>query len=128
MNLSPELETKGLRAYEQARAFERLRTWRLPLGYLVFVLVPALSGAVMWELGHRRMAALNFLALLVLTLVSWLHWTWLRANYGANIKLLAEMEAAYGDGLPWLRVEKHLAELEQLKRDLAEERGSRRCP
>jgi type VI protein secretion system component VasK len=122
MKPSPEVETKGLRAYEQARAFERLRTWRLPLGYVVFVLVPALNGAVMWELGHRRLAALSFLALLVLALVSWLHWMWLRKGYAANLKLLAELEAAHGDQLPWRQVEKHLAELEQLKRDLAQER------
>jgi hypothetical protein len=122
------MEAKGLLAYEQARAFERLRTWRLPLGYFVFVLVPALNGAAMWGLGHRRMAALNFLALLVLVLVSWLHWNWLRAAYAVNLKLLAELEAAYGDRLPWLQVEKHLAKLDQLKRDLAGERGSRRCP
>jgi hypothetical protein len=45
----------------------------------------------------------------------------LRASYAANLKLLAELDAAYGDQLPWRQVEKHLAELEQLKRDLAEE-------
>jgi hypothetical protein len=128
MKLSPEQETHGLKAYEQARAFERLRTWRLPLGYFVFVLIPALNGAVMWGLGHRRMAALNLLALLVLALVSWLHWTWLRAAYAANLRQLAELETTYGNQLPWLQVEKHLAELERLKRDLAQEQGSRRCP
>jgi hypothetical protein len=27
---TPEIEAQGLKAYEQARAFERIRTWRLP--------------------------------------------------------------------------------------------------
>ena len=48
MPLSPDIEARGMKAYEQARAFERLRSWRLPLSYVVFALIPALSGAWMW--------------------------------------------------------------------------------
>ena len=48
--MTPQIETEGLRAYEQARAFERLRSWRLPLSYVVFPLIPMLIGIGMWQM------------------------------------------------------------------------------
>jgi hypothetical protein len=35
--------------------------------------------------------------------------------------LLATLESEYGDDLPWIQVEKHFAELEKLKREMAAE-------
>ena len=60
MELTPETEARGMKAYEQARAFERLRSWRLPVTFALFAVIPALSGALMWHLGHTMMAWLNF--------------------------------------------------------------------
>ena len=121
MTLTPEIEAKGLKAYEQVCAFERLRSWRLPLTYAVFALIPALSGAVMWQYGQPTMAELNFLAAVLFAWAQWFHWKRLRANYVKNVQVLAKLEEAYGDQLPWIRVENHFAALERLKRDLAEE-------
>jgi signal transduction histidine kinase len=118
MALSPDMEARGMKAYEQARAFERLRTWRLPLTFIVFALVPALSGAWMWALGHTLMAWLNFGAALFLAWMGQFQWKQLRARHAQNLRLLAELKAEYGDELPWVRVENHFAALEKLKREM----------
>jgi len=121
MSLLPEMEAKGMKAYEQVRAFERLRTWRLPLAYGVFVSIPALTGVAMWEYGFEQPSELTFCFAVGFAVVSWFHWRQLKAIYAANLKLLADLDALHGELLPWRQVEKHLAELEQLKRELADE-------
>jgi hypothetical protein len=115
MALTSEIEARGMKAYEQARAFERLRSWRLPLSYAVFALVPVLSGAAMWSIGHTTMAGFNFLAAVFLAWMGRSHWKTLRASYAENLRLLAELEKMYGDELPWVQVEKHFAELKVLR-------------
>jgi hypothetical protein len=115
MTLTSEIEARGMKAYEQARAFERLRSWRLPLSYAVFALVPALSGAWMWAMGHTTMAGFNFLAVVFLAWIGRSHWKMLRASYAENLRLLAELEKTYGDELQWVQVEKHFAALEVLR-------------
>jgi hypothetical protein len=114
---TPEIEAKGMKAYEQARAFERLRSWRLPLAYAVFALVPALSGLGLWAMGHTPLAGFGFLATAVLAGIEWSHWKTLRSNHARNLRLLAELKADYGDELPWVQVENHFAALEKLKQD-----------
>ena len=109
-----------MKAYEQARAFERLRSWRLPLSYAVFALVPALSGAWMWALGHMTLAWLNFAAAVFLAWMGRFQWKQLRARHARNLRLLANLKAEHGDQLPWIQVEKHFAELERLKREMSE--------
>jgi hypothetical protein len=126
MALTSEDEARGMRAYEQARAFERLRSWRLPLSFAVFALIPALSGAWMWAIGHTLMAWLNFLAAVFLAWMGRFQWKQLRARYARNLRLLAELKAEYGDQLPWIQVENHFAELEKLKREIAENSDGRR--
>ena len=59
MTLTPEIEAKGLKAYEQVCAFERLRSWRLPVSFVVCAVVPAVTGVWMWALGHLILAGLN---------------------------------------------------------------------
>jgi len=125
MTLTPEIEARGMKAYEQARAFERLRSWRLPLSYAVFALVPALCGAGMWTLGHTMPAGFSFLGAVFLAWIAWSHWKTLRARHAENLRLLAELKAEYGEELPWLAVENHFAELERLRRELAENSGGR---
>lgn len=119
MALAPEDEARGMKAYEQARAFERLRSWRLPLSFAVFALIPALSGAWMWAIGHTLMAWFNFVAAILLAWMGRFQWKQLRARYARNLRLLAELKAEYGDQLPWIQVENHFAELEKLKREIA---------
>jgi len=121
MKLTPEIEAKGLRAYEQVCAFERLRAWRLPLSYVVFTLIPVVIGMVMLKRGFTTWADLNFLAGAVLLVGAWFHWRHLCVRYVKNQHLLAELEQAYGEQLPWVLVEKHFAELAKLKRELEEE-------
>src|SRR5450755_1621386 len=116
MELTPDIEARGMKAYEQARAFERLRSWRLPLTFIVFALVPALSGALMWSLGHTTMAWLNFFVAVVLAWLGRFQWKQLRARHARNLRLLAELKAEYGDELPWIQVENHFAALELLRR------------
>jgi hypothetical protein len=115
MALTSEDEARGMKAYEQARAFERLRSWRLPLTYVVFALIPALSGAWMWVIGHTTLAGLNFLVAVFLAWMGRFQWKQLRARHARNLRLLAELKAEYGDELPWIQVEKHFAELEVLR-------------
>jgi signal transduction histidine kinase len=117
MALSPETEARGMRAYEQARAFERLRTWRLPLTFIVFALVPALTGAWVWTIGHTSMAWVNFGAAIFLAWMGWFQWRQLSARHANNLRLLAELKAEYGDQLPWVQVENHFAALEKLKQE-----------
>jgi signal transduction histidine kinase len=125
MALTPDIEARGMKAYEQARAFERLRSWRLPLSFAVFALIPALSGAWMWAIGHTMMAWLNFVAAVVLAWLGRFQWKQLRARHARNLGLLAALKAEYGDQLPWIQVENHFAELEKLKREIAENSGGR---
>jgi Flp pilus assembly protein TadB len=115
MALTPEIEARGMRAYEQARAFERLRSWRLPVCYTVFALVPALSGLGMWALGHTMLAGFCFLMAALLAGLLWWQWKTLRARHAGNLRLLAELKAEYGDELPWVEMEDHFAALEKLR-------------
>lgn len=112
-----------MKAYEQARAFERLRSWRLPVTFAAFALIPALSGVLMWSLGHTTMAWLNFGVAVFLAWMGQFQWKQLRARYARNLRLLAEMKAEYGDQLPWIQVEKHFAALAELKREMSEAEG-----
>ena len=125
MALNSDDEARGMKAYEQARAFERLRSWRLPLMYTVFALIPALSGAWMWVLNHTILAGLNFLAAVLLAWLGRFQWKQLRARHARNLRLLAELKAEYGDELPWIQMENHFAELEKFKQEIADSREGR---
>ena len=109
-----------MKAYEQVLAFERLRSWRLPLTFIVFALVPALSGAWMWSLGYTTLAWLNFAAAVFLAWMGRFQWKQLQARHARNLRLLAAMKEEHGDQLPWVQVENHFAELERLKREISE--------
>jgi hypothetical protein len=47
------------------------------------------------------------------------NWRWLKARDVRNRALLADLQAKYGDDLPWLQVERQLAEIEKLKTEMA---------
>jgi hypothetical protein len=125
MALNTDDEARGLKAYEQARAFERLRTWRLPVMFTLFALIPAVSGSWMWAMGHAMLGGLNFAVAVFLAWMGRFQWKQLLARYARNLRMLAELKAEHGDALPWIQVEKHFAELEKLKREMEDERGGR---
>ena len=124
MKPTPDMEARGMKAYEQTRAFERLRSWRLPLTFTICAVIPALSGAWMWALGHTILAWVNFAVAVVLAWLARFQWKQLVRRHARNLRLLADMKAEYGDQLPWVQVENHFAALEALQRELAE--GSER--
>jgi hypothetical protein len=121
--ISAALEAKGLKAYEQARAYERIRTWRLPLSYALAPIVPAVLGVAAWRQGYPALLAAGVSFSLFLAVRVWLEWKRLKNLYLENLALLAKLEETYGDTLPWVQVEKHFAALEELKREIAEEKG-----
>jgi hypothetical protein len=122
MKLTPQAESEGLRAYEQVRAFENLRSWRLPLSYLLFSLIPMATGIGLLKMGHTTMGEWHLAGALLFMAGSCFHWHWLLKRYARNLQLLAAQERLYGDQLPWVQVEKHLAALDRLKRDLEREK------
>jgi hypothetical protein len=122
MKLTPELETKGLKAYEQVRAFEALQRRGLPWIYGGFVVVLVVLGAVTLGLSVPRLAAAFGICAVWFALWSGLNWRKQKARYGENLRRVGEMEALYGNQLPWVQVEAHFAALEKLKGELARER------
>jgi hypothetical protein len=120
--LTADIEAKGLKAYEQARAFERLRAWRLPVSYGVFVLVPVIFGFATLAIGHFAMGMAQFGAAVLFAIGAWFKWRQLKERYARNLEIVAELEKTYGDELPWVKVNNHFAELEKLKEELARER------
>ena len=117
-----EMEARGLKAYEQARAYERMRTWRLPLTYATAPLLPALLGAALWRMGYPALCAAGAAFSVFIAVRVVMEWKRLNRLYVDNVALLAKLEATYGDALPWVQVERHFAALEELKREIAEGR------
>ncbi len=126
MKPSPEIAEQGLRAYEQAGAFQRLRRRHgLVFFYALSPLVLLLLG---WVAGDLHRAALAYAclagAILSALLTVW-NWQRLAARHDRNLALLASLKREYGDDLPWLEVERHLAALEKLVSDLEVEKRGR---
>ncbi len=119
MALSTEDEARGMKAYEQARAFERLRSWRLPLTFAAFALVPALVGLWVGVIGHTTVAGFNLALAAFLAWMGRAQWKHLQARHTRNLRLLSELKAEHGDQLPWVQVENHFAALEKLQREMA---------
>ena len=116
--LPPEIEAEGLRAYEQARAFENLRRQRLPLVYAGVTILLALSGGALLQLGHAAVAALSLGAAVLFPFFAWQKWRFLKVQYAANLRRLKELETRYGTEVTWLKIERHLAEVEKLRAEL----------
>jgi len=116
-----EIEARGLRAYEQARAFERMRTWRLPVTYALASVLPLAFGGVAWRLGYSPLLAAGILFSIFITGRVFLEWKRLHRQYAENLALLATLEKTYGVELPWVQVEHHFAALEELQREIAED-------
>jgi hypothetical protein len=123
--LSPETEREGLRAYEQARAFENLRRRKFPVIYGGFALLFLLGGLAMLKTGHVIVADINFAVGLLLPFLFRKSWRRLTRRYEANLRLLAQLEREHGDALSWVQMEKHFAALDRLRAELAEEERNR---
>lgn len=124
MNLTPDTEARGMKAYEQMLAFERLRSWRHPLTFIFFPLVGFFAGALLWATQHPALAWLNFIMAVMLAWLARFQWKQLVARHARNLRLLAELKAEHGEQLPWVQVENHFAALEELKREIAEGKGA----
>ncbi len=124
---TPEIEARGLKAYEQARAFERLRTWRLQLTYALAPVGLAILALAAWWRGQPWFTALAIGVALFVSVRTWFEWKRLRQLYADNLALLAKLESTYGNTLPWVQVEQHFAALEELKREIAEGREKPRA-
>jgi hypothetical protein len=116
-----EMEARGLKAYEQARAYERMRTWRLPLTYAMAPLLPTLLGVALWRMGYPALSAAGAAFAVFIAVRVGMEWKRLKRLYVENLALLARLEATYGVALPWVQVERHFAALEELKREIADE-------
>ncbi|HEX4141332.1 MAG TPA: hypothetical protein VHY09_13365 [Candidatus Methylacidiphilales bacterium] len=116
---TPEIEAQGLKAYEQARAFERIRAWRLPVAYTMPSVAFMALGAAAWLTHHLFLSAACFGLAPLVAVRMWFEWRRLWRLYEDNLALLARLEEAYGDALPWVQVEHHFAALEDLKRKIA---------
>lgn len=129
MKPGAEIVEQGLRAYEQAGAFERLRGRRALL--FLYGLPPAgliLLGWVAGDLGHAALAEGCVAAAIFTLLFTVWNWRRLRARHAQNLALLARLEKEHGDDLPWLEVERHLAALDRLVADLEQEKSGRTGP
>ncbi len=119
--LPPEVEASGLRAYEQARAFEELERRRLPLIYGGLTTLILIGGMVMWRLHAPGFAETTFLMAIIFSVITIIHWRELKRLHRQNLLLLKELEEKYGENVPWLEVERHLAAVEKLQRELGNE-------
>jgi hypothetical protein len=120
----PEVEAAGLRAYEQAGAYETLHRRRLPLVYTALTILYVLGGVLMNKFDHQFLAEVCFATAVLLPLFFW--WTWRRQNsrYEENLRLLADLEKTYGETLSWIQVERHFEALEKLQRELEQEKAA----
>ena len=120
MKATPEIEAKGLRAYEQARAFERLAADAAAGELWRFHADAGGRGDFRLGDGASRDAGVCLAGTVIIGLICAYQWKTLKTRYAENIALLAELEKTYGDDLPWVEVEKHFAALEELQREMAE--------
>ena len=117
--IDPTESDAGLLAYEQVQAFASVRRRRLPLIYVLFPIVLVIAGVVsfvedVWNLGVTCFFSAGLFAFIAV-----MNWRRLQERDAHNRTLLAELQAKYGDDLPWLQVERQMAEIEKLKAEMA---------
>jgi ABC-type bacteriocin/lantibiotic exporter with double-glycine peptidase domain len=122
MKAPPPIEAQGLRAYDRVCAFERLQRRRLPVIYCGIALLIVICGLSLMIINLPVWALICLMLAIFFSVMAWFNWQKLTRDYAKNLAFLAELESTYGDELPWLEVEKHLAALEQLKSNLEEEK------
>jgi hypothetical protein len=117
--IDPTESDAGLLAYEQVQAFASVRRRRLPLIYVLFPIVLVSAGVGAMRGGVENLGAICFLSAVMFAFIAIGNWRWLKARDVRNRALLADLQAKYGDDLPWLQVERQLAEIEKLKTEMA---------
>jgi hypothetical protein len=117
-----KIEAEGLHAYDQVCVFERLRRRRLPVIYCGITLLIVIGGLALMIIDRPVWALVCLVLAAFFSVMAWLNWRKLTQNYAKNLAFLAKLENTHGDELPWIEVEKHLAALEQLKRNLEDEK------
>ena len=121
----PDAESDaGTLAYEQVQAFASLRRKRIGLIYVLFPVVLVVMGVAAWLDGAISLG-LTCLggALLSAFFATW-NWRRLLAQDERNRARLARLQAQYGDDLPWLQVERQLAEIRRIQEEEARGRSS----
>ncbi len=105
----------GLKAYEQTLAFAALRRKKLPWVYGLFPALLLLLGAAVMTKGFRLAGSACVVTAALFAIYS--AWNWSRLNKldVANRALLARLHAQYGDDLPWLEVERQMAQIRQIE-------------
>ena len=122
MKPEPEMEARGLKAYEQVCAFEALRRKKLPLIYAGFTALTAAVGALLVVFQQASLGVCVLICAACFGLGSNWNWSRQRMRYEANLIVVNDMEKTYGDELPWVKVEKHFEALAKLQRELAMEK------
>ena len=125
MKAPPQVEVEGLRIYDKVCAFERLRSRRIPVIYCAITLLIILGGFALMMIDRPYWALTCLMLAIFFSGIAWFNWRKLSRAYAKNLQLLTELETTYGEDLPWIQVERHLVALEQLKRDLEEEKKPR---
>jgi hypothetical protein len=105
----------GLQAYEQTLAFAALRRKKLPWVYVLFPVLLAIMGGMALNHGVMLMGAGCLGAGALFAIYAAWNWRRLLALDTANRALLARLEAQYGDNLPWLEVERQMAEIRRIE-------------
>jgi len=118
--ITPTENDAGLLAYEQVLAFAAVRRKRLPLIYVLFPIVLVIAGVVSFADGVTNLGVTCFFSAVLFAFLAMGNWRRLQARDVRNRALLAELQAKYGDDLPWLQVERQMAEIEKLKVEMAE--------
>jgi len=109
----------GTLAYEQVQAFASLRRKRVGLIYVLFPIVLVVMGVAACLDGVVRLGlACLGSALLSAFFAAW-NWRRLLAQDQRNRARLARLQAQYGDDLPWLQVERQLAEIRRIQEEEA---------
>ena len=108
-------EEIGLRAYESARAFEALQRRRLPWLYSLAVVIFAACGLILLNMNQLKFGLFLLVAAIWFAFTAWSNWRSLKKRYLENLALLAQLEAQFGEDLPWLKIERHLAEVQALR-------------
>jgi hypothetical protein len=117
--IPPEEIEAGLVAYEQVQAFAALRRKRLPVVYACFPVLLLVAGAVLAAADWLAVAAV--VAAIAIAFALFARWNWrrLRALDASNRARLAQLHGKYGDDLPWLQVERQLAEIRKIEAERA---------
>jgi hypothetical protein len=112
----PDAESDaGTLAYEQVQAFASLRRRRIGLLYVVFPILLAVMGGAAWWYGVKSLSLVCGGSALGSALFEAWNWRRLLAQDERNRALLARLQSRYGDDLPWLQVERQLAEIRRIQ-------------